>query len=197
MKLYWAPKTRASRALWMLEEVGVDYEVETVDIRDSERDDSPEFRSASPLGKVPALVDGDVRVAESAAICLYLADRYASGRLAPALDDAARGEFLFWTLYTPAVIEPAMAEKLSGAASNRLSHGWGDFDAMIGALEQGLAGRRWILGDAFSAADVMLGSSVIFMRVFKVLPDSPELLAYADRCLERAACRKAMAKDGG
>ena len=58
MKLYWAPKTRASRALWMLEEAGVDYELETVDIRDSGRDDSPEFRSASPLGKVPALVDG-------------------------------------------------------------------------------------------------------------------------------------------
>jgi glutathione S-transferase len=197
MKLYWAPKTRASRALWMLEEVGVDYEVETVDIRDSGRDDSPEFRSASPLGKVPALVDGDVRVAESAAICLYLADRYASGRLAPGIDDPARGEFLFWTMYTPAVIEPAMAEKFSGAASNRLSHGWGDFDTMIGALEQGLAGRRWILGDTFTAADVMLGSSVIFMRVFKVLPDSPELLAYADRCLEREACQKAMGRDGG
>ena len=181
----------------MLEEAGVGYELETVDIRDAGREDSPEFRTASPLGKVPALVDGEVRVAESAAICLYLADRYASGRLAPDIDDPARGEFLFWTMYSPAVIEPAMAEKFSGAASNRLSHGWGDFDTMIGALEQGLAGRRWILGDTFSAADVMLGSSVIFMRGFKVLPDSPELLAYADRCLEREAYRKAMARDSG
>ena len=86
MKLYWAPQTRSSRAVWMLEEAGVDYEVEVVDIRAPDRQDSDEFLAASPMGKVPALVDGDVRMAESAAICLYVADRYSSGNLAPAID---------------------------------------------------------------------------------------------------------------
>ena len=107
MKLYWAPQTRASRAVWMLEEAGVDYSIESVHIRDPERVDSEEFRAASPMGKVPALADGDALMAESAAICIYVADRYAPGRLAPLLDDAQRGKFLYWTLYTPAVIEPA------------------------------------------------------------------------------------------
>ncbi len=95
MKLYWSPKTRAVRAIWMLEETGVDYELEQIDIRSPNRRDSAEFRSASPMGKVPALVDGDVRMSESAAICLYLADRYAPGRLAPAVDVARRGKFLY------------------------------------------------------------------------------------------------------
>ncbi len=196
MKLYWAPGTRASRALWLLEEADVDYEIETVDIRAEPRKDSPEFLAASPMGKVPALVDGDVEVAESAAICLYVADRYASGRLAPAVDAPARGSYLYWTMYTPAVIEPAMAEKFSGADSNRTSHGWGDYDTMIRALEQGLEGRDWILGDEFTAADIMLGSSVVFMRLFEILPDSGVLSAYADRCLARPAYQAALQREG-
>jgi glutathione S-transferase len=192
MKLYWAPKTRASRAVWMLEEAGVDYELEAVDIRgDTPR--SPEFLAASPMGKVPALVDGDVAMAESAAICIYVADRYAMGRLAPAADAADRGRYLYWCLYTPAVIEPAMAEKFSGADSNRLSHGWGDFDTMIETLEKGLNQGPWILGNQFTAADVMLGSSVVFMRLFGILPESTALSSYADRCLARAGYTAAMA----
>ncbi len=196
MKLYWAPKTRASRAVWMLEEAGVDYDIETVDIRAEERADDAAFLAASPMGKVPALVDGDVALAESAAICIYVADRYCSGTLAPAIDDPERGRFLYWTLYTPAVIEPAMGEKFSGSASNRLSHGWGDYDTMLQTLEDGLGQSTWILGENFTAADVMLGSSVVFMRLFGILPDSERLSAYADRCLARPGYRKAMSLEG-
>ena len=115
MKLYWAPQTRSTRAVWMLEEAGVDYAIETIDIRAEDRQDSIEFRAASPMGKVPAIRDGDVAMSESAAICLYVADRYSSGVLAPAADDSARGKFLYWMFFTPAVVEPAMAEKFSGA----------------------------------------------------------------------------------
>jgi glutathione S-transferase len=175
----------------MLEEAGVEYTLETVDIRaDSPR--SKEFISASPMGKVPALVDGDVAMSESAAICIYVADRYAMGRLAPASDAPDRGKYLYWCLYTPAVIEPAMAEKFSGAGSNRLSHGWGDFDTMIETLEKGLAQGPWILGHQFTAADVMLGSSVVFMELFGILPESPELSSYANRCLGRPGYKAAM-----
>ena len=195
MKLYWCPKTRASRAVWMLEEAGVGYEIETVDIRAEQRDDDSAFRLASPMGKVPALEDGDVRLAESAAICIYVADRYAPGRLAPALDAPARGPYLFWTMYTPAVVEPALAEKFSGAKTNPRSHAWGDFETMLDTLGKGLGDRAWILGEEFTAADVMLGSSVIFMQLFGVLPASPRLAAYADRCMARPAYRKAAALD--
>ena len=113
MRLFWCPKTRAARAVWMLEELGQPYERVLVDIRDDSAARDPGFAAASPMGKVPALQDGDVRLAESAAICLYTADRYAAGRLAPAVDHADRGRFLYWTFYTPAVIEPAMSEKFS------------------------------------------------------------------------------------
>ena len=192
MKLYWSPQTRSTRALWMLEEAGVDYERELVDIQSPDRDNTPEFLAASPMGKVPALVDGDAMMSESAAICLYIADRYAPGALAPAIDDDRRGKFLYWLMYTPAVIEPAMSEKFSGVETNRYRSGWGDFDLMLETLEQGIDGKSWILGDTFTAADVMLGSSVVFMRMFDMLPESAALGAYADRCLARPAYQRAL-----
>ena len=193
MKLYWAPQTRSTRALWLLEEAGVDYEMELIELRDPDREDSVDFRAASPMGKVPALVDGDVQMSESAAICLYVADRYCAGTLAPALDDAQRGKFLYWLMYTPAVVEPSMSEKFNGVEPNRGRSGWGDFELMIETLETGLGDAPWILGEGFSAADIMLGSSTVFLRAFDMLPASDILVAYADRCLARPAYQKALA----
>ena len=196
MKLFYAPQTRSSRAVWMLEETGIDYELELVDIRAEDRQDSAEFRNASPMGKVPALIDGDTAMSESAAMCLYVADRYAPGRLAPAIDDASRGRFLYWLMYTPAVIEPAMSEHFNKIEPNRGRSGWGDFASMIETWESGLSDKEWILGSDFSAADVMLGSSAAFMRMFEMLPDSPTLSAYADRCLARPGYQKAIERSG-
>lgn len=195
MKLYWCPKTRAYRAVWMLEEVGLPYERVLIDIRDPSAERDPGFALASPMGKVPALEDGEVRLAESAALCLYVADRHAPGRLAPAIDDPRRGDFLYWMFYTPAVVEPALSEKFGGGETNRFTNGWGDFDVMIEVLEKGLDRGPWILGEQFTAADVMLGSSAIFMRQFGVLPASPTLEAYADRCAERPGHLVATALD--
>ena len=168
MKLYWAPQTRSSRVVWLLEEAGVDYERVHVDIRSPDRKDSAEFRAASPMGKVPALMDGDVSMSESAAIALYVADRYCSGTLAPAIDDPARGKFLYWIMYTPAVIEPAMSEKVSKIEPNRASNGWGDFDLMIETLDAALKDKSWLLGEQFTAADVMVGSSVVLVLILMV-----------------------------
>ncbi|MDH3481986.1 MAG: glutathione S-transferase family protein [Gammaproteobacteria bacterium] len=191
MKLFWAPQTRSTRAIWMLEEADLDYDMELVDIRRPDRKDSEEFLGASPMGKVPAIVDDDAAMSESAAICIYIADRYAAGRLAPAVDAASRGKYLYWTIYTPAVVEPAVSEKLSKVEPNRVRSGWGDFDSMIRVLDEGLEGKDWILGDQFTAADVMLGSSAVFMRLFEMLPETKNIAAYADRCLARPAFQKA------
>ncbi len=196
MKLFWAPQTRSTRAIWMLEEAGIEYDMELVDIRAADRQDSEEFLAASPMGKVPAIVDGDVAMSESAAICIYIADRYSAGKLAPTIDDPARGKFLYWTLYSAAVIEPAMSEKFNNVEPNRGRSGWGDFDLMIQTLDNALEGRDWILGEQFTAADVMLGSSAVFMRMFDMLPENRHLGDYADRCLERPAYRKAMSVSG-
>ncbi len=193
MKIFWAPQTRSTRALWMLEEAGVEYESELIDIRSPDRDDPAEFLEASPMGKVPAIVDGDVSMSESAAICLYVADRYSAGKLAPAIDDPRRGKFLYWLMYTPAVVEPAMSEKFNETEPNRTRSGWGDFELMIDTWENALEGRQWILGDDFTAADVMLGSSAVFLRAFNMLPESKNIEAYADRALSRPAYKAAIA----
>lgn len=194
MKLFWAPQTRSQRAIWMLEEAGIEYEMERIDLASPERSDSDEFLQASPMGKVPAIVDSDVAMSESAAICIYVADRYSAGNLAPASDDSLRGKFLYWTMYTPAVVEPAMSEKFNKVEGNRYRSGWGDFDLMIQTWDQALEGRDWILGDQFTAADVMLGSSAVFLRMFDMLPETTNLDAYADRCITRPAHERAMEK---
>lgn len=193
MKLFWAPQTRAQRVIWMLEEAGIDYEMERVQLGGPDLGD--EFLAASPMGKVPAIADGDVAMAESAAICLYVADRYCSGLLAPAIDDPLRGRYLYWTLYTPAVVEPAMSEKFNKVEANRQRSGWGDFELMIETWDNALDDRDWIVGDRFMAADVMLGSSAIFLRMFGMLPESRNLDAYADRCMERPAYERALQKE--
>lgn len=194
--LYWCPRTRASRALWLVEELGQPFELVEIDIRNPDSRADKAFRAASPMGKVPALGDGEVRLADSAAIGLYLADRYPQAKLAPAIDHPDRGRYLYWMVFTPGVIEPAMSEKVGGWEVNASRSGWGSWNLMIETLEKGLESGPWLLGERFSAADVLVGSSVCFMRLFNMLPDSRVLNDYADRCLARPAYQRALAKEG-
>ena len=195
MKLYWCPKTRAIRALWMLEELGMPFERVFIDIRDEKAKADPAFRAASPMGKVPALEDGPTRIWDSGAICAYLADQYPAAGLAPPIGAADRGRYLQWLMYTNSVIEPAMAEKFSKAAPSTVAHGWGSYDLMLRVLRDGVAAGPWILGQRFSAADVMLGTACQFLRQFKLLEDEPTIFAYADRCGARPAYQRAAAVD--
>lgn len=197
--LFWCPQTRASRILWLLEEMDEPFEVRLIDIRKPEARQDPDFMAASPMGKVPALMDktseGNVYVADSAAIALYLADRYPASGLAPALDDPSRGKYLYWMTYTPGVIEPAMMEKFTNQEVSRSTSGWGNFDTMIEVLEAGLEEGPWVMGEQFCAADILLGSSLNFMKIFGILPEIPVLEAYIERCLARPAFAKALARD--
>jgi len=175
------------------------FEVRMIDIRNPEARKDAGFMAASPMGKVPAIADSQaeavVNVADSAAIALYLADRYPASGLAPAIDSVERGSYLYWMTFTPGVIEPAMAEKFNGWQVSRGTSGWGDFELMVETLENGLQTGPWLLGELFSAADVMVGSSVYFMRLFGILPDNPVLSAYVERCLARPAYARALARD--
>jgi glutathione S-transferase len=195
INLFWCPRTRASRILWLLEELGQPFQVTTIDIRDPQAREDPAFRAASPMGKVPALADGKVMLADSAAIAIYLADRYPQAGLAPAIDDDQRGRYLYWMTFTPGVIEPAMAEKFNGWEVSPATSGWGNFDRMIETLCGGLEAGPWLLGKHFSAADVLVGSSVYFMRLFGILPEEQRLADYADRCLARPAYARALERD--
>lgn len=193
MRLYWCANTRAARAVWMLEEAGVPYERVTIEIRDPASKGNPAFRAVSPMGKVPALEDGPVRLWDSGAICGYIADQYPARGLAPPIGSPDRGAYLQWLMFTNAVIEPAMGEKVGGLPANPLRNGWGSWDQMLATLRAGLEQGPWILGERFSAADVPLGMSCHFLRMFKMLSDEPILFAYADRCAARPAFQRAMA----
>lgn len=197
--LFWCPQTRASRILWLLEEMNEPFEVRLIDIRKPEARSDPDFAAASPMGKVPAIMDvnpeGTVQMADSSAIALYLCDRYPASGLAPAIDEPARGKFLYWMTFTPGVIEPAMMERFTGMEVSRASCGWGNFDTMIEVLEAGLQEGPWLMGEQFSVADVLVGSSVYFMKMFGILPDSAVLSDYGDRCAARPACVRALARD--
>jgi glutathione S-transferase len=195
LRLYWCPKTRAIRAVWLLEELGAPYERILINIRDETSQNDARFRAVSPMGKVPAVEDDASRLWDSGAICAYLADQYPAAGLAPAIGHPDRGAYLQWLVFTNSVIEPAMGEKLGGGKPNPVAYGWGSFDKMLGVLRAGLKSGPWILGERFSAADVLLGLSCYYLRQFKMIDDDPVLSAYADRCTSRPAYLRAAAID--
>ncbi len=194
--LYHHPFSRAATAVWMLEEVGLEhgtgYELAYVDLKKGDqRKDT--FRELNPMCKLPTLVDGEARVTETAAIGLYLADRYSPGGLAPALDDPARGPYLRWILFGPSVVEPAAATQASGWEVNPGSVGWGTWETMLASTREAIGDGPWLLGERFTMADVCLGATLRFMVGFKMLPQEPLFLDYIERLNARPAAVKAAA----
>jgi glutathione S-transferase len=190
--LYHHPYSRAANVVWMLEEVGAPYELRSVDIMKGAHK-APDLIALNPMGKLPILTDGDTVVTESAAIGLYLADRYAYGRLAPRVDDAARGPYLRWSLFAPSVIEPGSMAKQAGWAYKETQAGWGSYDAMLKAMESAIVDRAYVLGDNFSMADVIFGGTLRFMLAFKTMEARPSFSAYAERLAQRPALQRAEA----
>jgi glutathione S-transferase len=192
--LHYHPYSRAAGTLWALEEAGVAYELKVVDIMKGEQK-APSLLTLNPMGKLPTLVDGDVVVTESAAIALYLADRHAPGRLAPALDDPRRATYLRWSFFAPSVVEPAVMARSSGWAVKEVSAGWGSYDAMIAATEGALSGGPFLLGDQFSMADVVLGGLLRFLIGFKQIEARPSFASYVARLDARPAFQRAEARN--
>ena len=192
--LYHHPFSRASGVVWMLEEVGVPYELRYVDLAAGAQK-APEILALNPMGKLPILTEGDVVVTESAAIGLYLADRHAYGRLAPRADDPARGTYLRWSLFAPSVIEPGSVAKTAGWPFKDAQAGWGSHEAMLSAMESAIAQRAFILGDTFSMADVIFGGTLRFMLGFKMIDPRPAFSAYAERLAARPALQRADARN--
>jgi glutathione S-transferase len=195
MKLYWAPKSRAFRAVWMLEEAGRPYERVLVDIRAGAQS-SFEYARINPMMKVPALTDGDAAVAESAAICAYVAERVPEANLAPPLDSPLRGRYWHMLFFAASCIEAAFTEKFAKISLPTLSAGWGSFDRVVDVLDQAVTPGPWVLGDQFTAADVMIGADLHFgINVFGLIEKRPAFAAYVDRCMQRPAFQRASAID--
>lgn len=191
MKLYWAPRTRSLRALWMLEESGAPYERMRLDLTKGEQK-TEEFRAINPMAKVPALTDGPLCVAESGAICAYVAETCPQARLAPPLGDPARGRYLQWLFFSPGCIEPAYLTKSANLEVRPETAGFGDFNRVIDVLEGAVGQGPWLLGESFSAADVLIGADLHFgVDIFKLVPERSALRAYIDRCLARPAFQRA------
>ncbi|MDQ3037024.1 MAG: glutathione S-transferase family protein [Myxococcota bacterium] len=192
--LYHHPFSRAAGVVWMLEELGRPYRLEHVELTKGEQK-SERLRALNPMGKIPILVDGETIVTETAAIGIYLADRYAPGRLAPALDASQRGKFLRACVFPSAVIEPASLAKMKGWEVPTGQAGFGDYDSMVASLESLLADGPFVLGETFSIADTILGGTVRWMLRFDMLPATPRLTQYAQRLGERPALQTAEAKN--
>jgi glutathione S-transferase len=195
MKLYWCKNTRAFRIAWLLEESGLKYERVALDLRNESAKNDPAFRAASPMGKVPAIEDGPARLSDSGAICIYVADQYPQSNLGPPVGHADRARFLQWVTYTNSVVEPAMLEKLAKLESKPTSYGWGSFELMLNALRAELSKNEWILGNRFSAADVLLGTGTSFLKRFGLIGDDPVIDPYVARCAARPAWQRAQGFD--
>ena len=158
MKLYWSPRSRSFSALWLMEETGQPYERVLTDISAGAQR-TPEYLAINPMGKVPARRDGDATLAEAAAICAYVAERYPEAKLAPPLGDPLRAKYLYWLFFAPGCIEPAMVQVATKVEMSPTAAGWGDAQRVFDVLDAALTKGPWILGETFSAAENVSPSS--------------------------------------
>jgi glutathione S-transferase len=197
MKLYWCPRTRSFSALWLMEETGQPYERVLTDISTGAQN-APEYLAINPMGKVPALRDGNATLAEAAAICAYVAERYPEAKLAPPPGDPLRAKYLYWLFFGPSCVEPAMVQVATKIEMNPVAAGWGEATRVFDVLDAALTKGPWILGETFSAADIVIGSGLNFViRLFKMVPSRPSFDAYIDRCAARPAFQRATAIAAG
>jgi len=191
MQLYWSPRSRSFTALWLMEETGQPYERVLTDISTGAQK-KPEYLAINPMGKVPALRDGEATLAEAAAICAYVAERYPEAKLAPPVGDPRRAKYLYWLFFAPGCIEPAMVQIATRIEMNPVAAGCGEASRVFDVLDNALARGPWILGETFSAADVAIGSALNFsVRLFKMVPSRPAFDAYIARCVARPAFQRA------
>ena len=188
MKLYYNPQSRAVVAKWMLDECAAQYDIVPIDFAKREHK-TPEFLKINPAGKLPALVDGEAKIFEGAAICLYLGDKFPAANLAPKIGAPERGRYLSLMVYSTSQLEPAMGDALLKVESLP-QRGWTDFETAQDIIEAELGNGPYLFGDWFTAVDIMIGSMFIWKRIFGAPPDRPKLEAYIDRLLVRPAAMK-------
>jgi glutathione S-transferase len=196
LTLYHAAPSRSSVVRWMLEELGEPYDLVLLSLA-KEDQRKPEYLAINPMGKVPSLKHGDAVVTEVAAICTYLADEFPHARLNIPVGDPRRGPYLKWLFFSPTCIEAAVLDKAAPRKETprRGMVGYGDFDTVMDVVGKGVAGGPYLMGDQFTAADVVVGSMLRWGMMFNLLPERPEFRAYVDRLEQRPALQRATALD--
>jgi glutathione S-transferase len=201
LTLYHSPQSRSIRPRWLLEELGVPCEVKLVSLAAGDQK-KPEYLKLNPNGTVPTLVDGDLVLWESAAICQYLADKYPEKRLAPPVGTPERGKYYQWIHYAMSGIEPpavtvfmhAMQLPEGERVPALVDGAKAQLGRVITVVDDALAGREWILGSQFSAADVMVGSTLVWCQMMGLIGDQyANVPGYLARCAARPALQRASA----
>jgi glutathione S-transferase len=197
LTLYHAPRSRSSRFIWLLEELGTPYDVHVVSIRRGDGSGARDPNNPHPHGKVPAITRDGESVFESSAVALYLTDAFPEKGLGPRVGDKTRGAYLTWLAYYAGVMEPAFVSKFMKVDVPRGTAGWvGADEAMVPVIEA-LSAAPYLLGERFSAADVLYASTFALFLGSPMLPESTLLRDYVNRCTSRPACQRAAAKDAG
>jgi glutathione S-transferase len=196
LTLYHASPSRSSIVLWMLEELGEPYDLHVMSFKTGEHR-SADYLKINPMGKVPALKHGDTVITEGAAICTYLADAFPQAGLNVPIGDTRRGPYLKWLFFGPSCLEPAITDRSFPRAGEapRQALGYGDHESVMNVLSDAVRGGPYLLGEQFTAADVVIGSGIRWGMMFKGVPERPEFVAYAKRLQERPAAKRASAKD--
>lgn len=195
LKFYHAPWSRSSGMLWLLEELGVDYDLILPDIR-AEGGAPEDYRAVQPNKKVPAIDHDGTIVTERAAITIYLADVFTEAGLAPAIGDPARAKYLTWTIYSDSVFDPVICAKAHKLTYVSNDYPFGLFDDMVANVEKHLTRNEYAAGSRFTAADTQLASGVAFtMNVLRVLPERQIFKDYVARIEERPAYQRAQKRD--
>jgi glutathione S-transferase len=194
LTFYTNPMSRGQIVRWMLEEVGAPYEQVLLDYGTTMK--APEYLAINPMGKVPAIKHGDRVITECAAICAYLADAFPEAELAP--KPAERADYYRWMFFGAGPLEQAVTNKALGfavSADKKMMAGYGDFGDAMNGLEAAVAGKRYIAGDAFSAADVYVGSQIGWGLAFGTIEKRPAFEAYWAGICERPAYLRGKAID--
>jgi glutathione S-transferase len=196
LTLYHAAPSRSSITRWMLEEIGEPYELHLLSLSKGENR-APDYLAVNPMGKVPELRHGDTVITEAAAICTYLADEFPRAKLNVPVGDPRRGPYLKWLFFGPACIEPAMLDRAfpRKEEARRGALGYGDFDSVMEVTAAGVAKAPYLMGEQFTAADVVIGSTLRWGLLFNLLPQRPEFTAYVERLAQRPALQRAEAAD--
>ena len=196
LTLYHAAPSRSSITRWMLEEIGEPYDIHLLSLNKGDNR-APEFLAVNPMGKVPALKHGDVVITEAAAICAYLADEFPRAKLNVPVGDPRRGVYLKWLFFGPGCFEPAVIDRAAPRKepARRAMLGYGDFDTAMNVVAKAVEKGPWLMGEQFTAADVVIGANIRWGTMFKLVPERPEFSAYAARIAARPAAKRAEAKD--
>jgi glutathione S-transferase len=196
LTLYHASPSRSSIVLWMMEELGQPYDIKLISL--SKGDNlKPDYLAINPMGKVPALKHGNTVITEAAAICAYLADEFPQAKLNIPVGAPDRGVYLKWLFFGPSCIEPAVIDRAAPRKeeARRGMLGYGDFDTVMNVTAKAVAKGPWLMGEQFTAADVIVGSGIRWGMMFKMIPERKEFTDYAARIAVRPAAQRAQAKD--